>query len=184
MWPRKDWVPFTALNKVQKKCKLLLIISRMKWWEKKHYKLRLQSNKYGNCKNRLHPSRVKDNNNEMIWAISFPSLFQISQKEKNLKPDAMITCKWLATTVLYITNYEILSYRNIVTTEIGSHKPCGHCILGQFWWPLNSNGETTLKFWKQCVKLFSLRKKTKVVATGLQADLNIWKLHPSPIMWE
>ena len=83
-------------------------------------------------KTRLHLPRVKNNANKMVWATSFPSLLELSLKEKNLK-HVMITYKRPATIGSHITNYETLAYRNVATTETGSTAPRGQCAVGTVW---------------------------------------------------
>jgi len=53
---------------------------------------------------KLHPPRVKNNGNKMVWATSPPSLLQRSQKDKNLKSESMIAHKLPASIGSHITN--------------------------------------------------------------------------------
>ena len=78
-----------------------------------------------NWEDRLRPPKCDKKEDPQVWATSFPHLLTLTQKEKTLKPKAMITYK----RPTKVTNYKDLALNKTrKQTEDGS-RPCEYCAL-------------------------------------------------------
>ena len=75
--------------------------------------------------------RTKENNkNISIWTTIFPNLLKLTEREKQLNENVMITYKRPQTIATLLTNYKKLAHE--VNNEEGISFPCGKCLLCKY----------------------------------------------------
>ena len=87
-----------------------------------------------NWEDRLRPSKCDKKEDPQVWAISFPHLLTLTQKEKKLNPKAMITYKRPTTIGQKLTNYKNLALKKTRKQANGGSRPCEHCALCGLLW--------------------------------------------------
>ena len=81
-------------------------------------------------KDRFRPpsKRTKESNkNISTWTTIFPNLLKLTEREKQLNQNVMITYKRPQTIATLLTNYKKLAHE--VNNEEGISSPCGKCLL-------------------------------------------------------
>ena len=78
---------------------------------------------------RKSPEKSREKGELLVWASGFPHLLKLSQRERSLQPQAMITYKRPPALRDYLTNYKRIANDQHATPEGGSSAPCGHCAL-------------------------------------------------------